>query len=241
MCLKNGLYIVVSQDCDILQTSLEKEPVIELISTQKIGSCNSDLMSGKNPRQLHIENKEQAIYLEFFPHNRYFIAREHLEPISSAEEFAVTGRSLKILINWITKRYKRPAFPDEFNRRISSKDIKKIKKVLSEEGKITKGLFVQIAPDKEIGQDEKYNIQVVMLVDKSEYDDSKKLVDIQNGFDKILQILDTITGLEVIEGSQVLSMDDVSMHRYSELKQWDFDYLSFINEEEGKTINESYL
>ncbi|MFO3278389.1 hypothetical protein SCX93_14900, partial [Legionella pneumophila serogroup 1] len=50
----------------------------------------------------------------------------------------------------------------------------------------------------------------------------------------------TIT-IEVIEGSQVLSLDDISVHRYQELKQWDFDFISFSNNEHGNIIEEELI
>ena len=63
--LPKGLYVILSQDCDILNEHLEKECVVELIHANKIAQCNPELSSGKNPRQLHLEIENCC--LEIFP------------------------------------------------------------------------------------------------------------------------------------------------------------------------------
>lgn len=58
---------------------------------------------------------------------------------------------------------------------------------------------------------------------------------------QIITILDQVNGIDVIEGSQVQSLDDISVHHYQQLKQWDFDYISFSNNEDGETIGEGLI
>ena len=61
---------------------------------------------------------------------------------------------------------------------------------------------------------------------------------INKGFNEILLLLDKIQGLQIAENSQVLSLDDISVHRYTELKQWDFDYISFSDDESGEIASD---
>ena len=237
--LLEGLYVVLSQDCDVLQASLEKEPVIELIRANEIGQCSPELTAGKNPRELHLQvGDEEASCFKLFPYERYFIARTYLEKLH-ANTIKIVDKPLKELIIWTVKRYNRPGFPDAFNSRINcKKTISKIKTIMREEAKNTLGVFIEITPEKELKSDKIYRIKIVMLVDKEIYEDEQERSKIHNGFDKILFLLDKIKGITVIDGSQVLSMDDISLHRFTQLKQWDFDYISFMDGGDGKTIND---
>ena len=90
---------------------------------------------------------------------------------------------------------------------------------MGEEAKETLGLFIECS-GKELNPDEIYKISIFMLVDK------------------IIMLVSQVSGIEVMEGSQVLSTGDISLYRYSELKQWDFDFISFINDENGKTADD---
>jgi len=232
--LPAGLYIILSQDCDILNISLEKEPVVELLRANKVQQPNPELISGKNPRQLHIKIDETNECLEVFPHQRFFIARNYLEA-QKANQILIIDRSLKILIKWINNRYKRPGFPHAFNCR-NSKIIKNIQKILSEEAKETYGLYIQLSSENELPENETYSILVKLLLPKNIYENEQQLLEIEKGFDLILSLLNNVKGIKTIEGSQVQSMDDITVHQYQELKKWDFDYISFINGENGEII-----
>jgi hypothetical protein len=232
--LPEGLYIVLTQDCDLLNSDLQKEPVAELILTSKIVRAKPQYLSGQNPRILHLElnSMEASCSLEFFPQKRFFIARNHLEN-EVATEF-LDPKHLKILIRWVANRYKRSGFPDSFNQRLRGK-IDTVKKILDEYGHNTLGLFIRLSTEKELSEDEPYGIYVVMLVEKSTYAQTDKLEKIQEGFDKISALLSQIQGINLLDDSDVQSMDEISAHQYGLLKQWDFDYLSFSNERNGIT------
>ena len=229
--LPEGLYVVLSQDCDVLNKRLDKEPVVELIAADTVVKCDPELSEGKNPRQLHLQISDCC--LEFFPNKRFFISRTYLENVQS-DKTIIVGRSLKILREWIVKRYRRAGFPDEFNRRFDSKQIKKIKQIFREGAKASRGPYIQITPEEEIAKEAVYSERLMLLVDKDIYDNESELAKIQEAFNQILKVLDTVPGIEVIVGSQVRSLDDITVHEHLHLKQWDFDYLSFVNDEEGK-------
>lgn len=233
--LPEGRYIVLSQDCDILNGSMEKEPVVELIEANLIPQSNAEFMVGKNPRQLHVELTEKNCCFELLPHKRFFIAHSYLEAIE-ADAINFTGQPLKLLLNWIGKRYKRPGFPDEFNRRIDLKVIRKIKATLGDKAKNSLGLFINLSPEKELAPNDTYKIRVKMLVPKDIYENESMLSDIEDGFDQILLLLAGVKYLEVTEGSQVQSMNSITANDFFELKQWDFDYISFLNGKDGETI-----
>ena len=135
----------------------------------------------------------------------------------------------------------RSAFPDSFNRKLNTKCIKQIKQILGNKAKESLGLFIRLASETELSSDLTYKVLIKMLVLKDTYDNEQTLACIEEAFNQIITILNKIEGIEIIEGSQVQSLDDISVHRYQELKQWDFDYISFSNNEEGETIGEELI
>ncbi len=232
--LPAGLYIILTQDCDLLNPDLQKEPVAELILAYKITHVDPQYLSGKNPRVLHLELSplEGSYFLELFPQNRFFVARNYLEN-KAATEF-VADKNLRILINWVVKRYKRPGFPDSFNQRLRNK-INDIKKILDKYGHNTRGLFIRLSTEKELPENQIYEVSVMLLVEKSIYEQTEELEKIQIGFNKVTVLLSQIQGINLLDDSEVQSMDDISAHQYGLLKPLDFDYLSFSNERNGLT------
>ena len=41
-----------------------------------------------------------------------------------------------------------------------------------------------------------------------------------------------------IDESQVRSLDDITLHKYQELKKWDYDHISFSNDNAGDTLED---
>lgn len=112
--------VVVTQDCDIVHEKKEEEPFVEFI----IGNPTDDksCKNGKNPRKLHLENKEQI--LEFIIHNRFFVKKDSLVGFEFSDVlFELTSDNKKILKKWLGNRYTRAAFPDEFNIRLAKAKV----------------------------------------------------------------------------------------------------------------------
>lgn len=237
--LSEGLYVVLSQDCDILNSSLQKEPVIELIRADRIAKCDHEFTSGKNPRQLHVELSGGNYCLELFPYNRFFISRKYLET-GRADKVEIAGDSLRAIINWICKRYRRHGFPDAFNKRCKP-IMKEIKQILSKEAKNIRGIFIRLATEKELEPNETYKLIIKMLVLKKDYEDEQELSKIEAGFEKMLALFADVRGIEIIVGSKVQSLDEITVHGYQELKEWDFDYISFLNGEADNPTSDIVL
>ncbi len=232
-CLPEGLYVVLTQDCDLLNPDLQKEPVAELILGHEKPKPEPLLLSGKNPRKLHLKlNLTEKNCLEFLPQNRFFIARSYLENLKSSETLEL--KDLKILIHWIVSRYKRAGFPNVFNERVSAK-VEAIKKILSGYCHNTLGVFMRLSTEKELPTDLSYSVSMLMLVEKLTYEQEDERKKIQEGFDKISELFLDVLGVDLLDDSEVKSMDAISAHEYGLLKQWDFDYLSFSNDKNGIT------
>ena len=118
--------VVLSQDCDIVREKTQ-EPFIEFISGTKIPTPKGNYQNGKNPRILDI--KVGYCDYEFSIHNKFRVKKEVLEKLSLQEPEKIDLKNLDILRKWISKRYTRAAFPDNFNSRLSkSKGYAKLAK-----------------------------------------------------------------------------------------------------------------
>ncbi|MBY0545544.1 MAG: hypothetical protein K2Q14_08390 [Gammaproteobacteria bacterium] len=232
--LPNGLYLVLSQDCDILNDDLDKEPIIELILIKSSDKLDPALQLGKNPRKLQIKNTDNSFLGEILSHERVFISRTELINHKSSNLFQLTLDSLKILIRWMSRRYTRPGLPGEFNKRITSKIKDKIRKILSKNTESILGLLIHLVQDIELNPNNTYSVHIVMLIcnDVS----SEVFLEIKEDFEGILNY--DITGIEFLPESRVSRTSEITFHEYTQFKQWDFDDVSYTSESIGETITD---
>ena len=118
---KHDYMVVVSHDCDILNSSLTNEPFIEIIGAQSgptpVGSDRLQL-SGRSPRRLRLERLhvgEHQVQLAFLVHDRWTLPRELL--LNEAPAGKLPTKQRKLLAEWLAKRYIRTAFPSAFDIR----------------------------------------------------------------------------------------------------------------------------
>jgi len=59
--LIEGLYVLISQSCDIVHEDFKNEPIVELLHIKEIEQAKYDgnYTCGKNPRTLHFENQKK--------------------------------------------------------------------------------------------------------------------------------------------------------------------------------------
>lgn len=120
--------VVATHDCDLAQLPSGGEPLVEVIlGTILEGEPNGNYTNCKNLRRLHVgcTSTDTAIYIELNASKRVFLCKESVEnprrALSAhqpASESVMTGREHGIFQRWLAARYRRSAFPDEFDRRL---------------------------------------------------------------------------------------------------------------------------
>ncbi len=80
--------ILFSQDCDLQHHSLENEPFVEFLCAQSIEACDINFRYGKNPRRLHVEDRDGTCFHVQMAH-RIRILRDLID-----ESFPVTDKEL---------------------------------------------------------------------------------------------------------------------------------------------------
>lgn len=165
--------VVVSHDCDLAQSASE-EPFVEVILARYLDIANEDgnYSFAKNPRVLHVPLRQQAspFVLELLAGDKVKFPKEgdgglaHHEP----DQLRLSADQVNTLQHWLAARYRRAAFPDEFDRRLNREtklrdDLAKILKPLGNE---IVSIFFDVDEGKEIphsGADEPYSLGIYLL------------------------------------------------------------------------------
>lgn len=218
--LPKNKYLIVSQDCDIVQRSFEKEKNVELIQLTEIQKPDKSNTNLKNFRTPHIPFKDNHIdkYFEIDMGERYFIERKQLVIASPVPGIMFDKKTQKTLIELLNARYERTALPDAFNARFP---LKKIKNLLKDHSQDTYALFIDVHPEEELDESEEYHIRLIMLVIEREDAHEELLENI------VEEIKDRINVVEY----RVKTLDEMSVAEYFEFKELWLVELSYQGDE----------
>ncbi|BAY10409.1 hypothetical protein [Calothrix sp. NIES-2098] len=221
----SDLIFSVSHDCDITNSSFEAEPKVELMLARAISGENKDdsLFWGRNPRKFQFINSSNQLY-EISIHDRTRIDRKHLLDIYPDQERMLPGDVIKQICLWLSKRYFRAAFPDEFNLRIKKIQNSIRDKIKKKSQNIT-AVYIQVS-DNELPSDQKYQIIITATMHSTTYENTDLREEAQKTIDYLASRLDSCAGIEVLD-SLVVSEAGISIDDLRILKRWDYDYLSF--------------
>jgi hypothetical protein len=166
--------VVISHDCDLAQ-DISIEPNAEIVVGQFIERPNGSLTHAKNPRRLHIQCEgEDRRWIELRATERRLIPKESsatgLVDHAPAERFRIEGDALKILQHWLAARYRRSAFPDEFERRIKDETgvAERLARLFGEHGPHVRAVFFEIDKGQEVEHvdgDDPYELFILLLYD----------------------------------------------------------------------------
>ena len=156
--------IVTSHDCDIVNPSIKKEPVVEVLRAAVSHTPpDSHLQGGRNPRSLHFTMRAEGrqINLSCNIHERWTIPRQLLaneSPLSG-----LTGKSLRTLVEWLARRYIRAAFPNAFDRRWKTK-VKEWEALLRRNSQWIQGVFLRLDTLAELPDGQPYRCHLFVAV-----------------------------------------------------------------------------
>ena len=146
----NDWLIVVSHPCDVRNRKPDTEPTVEVLVARPYVGKKSDSRAtfGKNSRTLHLEGQLSGTVLklvasafERFTVDRLLLSLEQPDP-----QRQLSVRSIEVLIGWITKRYQRQAFPDDFDQAVNTAKAKdKVNDFLAANTKTLLGVFIAFA------------------------------------------------------------------------------------------------
>jgi len=226
--------VVISHDCDIPN---EKEESIEVIIGKKIAAVDANFTAAKNIRRIHlcyrVSHSSQNFFVELqrFPHR--FIRKEEFESAKRDSNFEFSISEKGILKQWLAARYARPAFPDEFQNRISSKKFEeKLIKILKPVNAYLIGLFFDLGEERstELELGSPYYLRIFLVYESIQALQAREAVEksaleISELFTKFFGEPEKATEI-VLENCLAVADVNFSLSDIRKSDQWRLDYIS---------------
>ncbi len=241
--------VVISHDCDLAQ-SPGNEPDVEVIVGRVIDEANGNFTHAKNVRKLHLSFERNAgpVVVELLATAKAFISKEALLNHTPQTDLRLAPNALSILQRWLAARYRRAAFPDEFDRRLEDTGMKdQLTKILKPSGMHIPAIFFDVDQGEEVtrdGPDDPYTLDIYLLhvttPDPAVAEAAANAArdQIEKAFKAKLYIDNT--GWQHIELGNCTVISDESM-TYAQsriLKEWRLEYIS-LRAEPPQTIMET--
>lgn len=226
LLVRDWFLIVTSQDCDVVHHSLSAEPWVELIAVTPADKENGNLLHLRNPRRLqfYLNLKGNRRLMEVSVHDRCRIPRELLADQPPDTETSLQPDDVSCLIRWLARRYDRSALPDTFNKRLQPCQVK-IKKLLGKASAVIQQLLIAIDPWEELPEGTNYNATVLGTIRADDYQDTSKIRTAEETLLQLEEVVSAVGGIDI--RVEVRSESDVSLHTVRSFQLWDFESLSF--------------
>ena len=246
---KTALTVVISHDCDLAQ-SPETEPTVEIIVAKRLQAADGNFTHAKNSRRLHLEcTIDGAVtYLDMQARGKTEIKKSGLADHSPAANVVLKPEDRSILQRWLAARYRRAAFPDEFERRLNDTGVaKRIAKIVEPLGKQLVAVFFDV--DDGIEQDRKgekdlYGLRIDLLY-STEDDPAVALEAAEKAAAAIAaafreRCFDAVAGWKWIEllSCETISDEAMTYAMSTQVKRWNMDYLSLRAEPPTEPMHE---
>ncbi|MFM2346455.1 MAG: hypothetical protein RL654_1208 [Pseudomonadota bacterium] len=234
---ENTLVIVASHDCDLAQAP-EGEPCIEIVIGRLVTDKDGNCTHAKNARKLHVEFAGvAACWAEFEATAKVAIDKLKLNNFEPRTDAHLSPENHAIFQMWLASRYRRSAFPDEFERRLmrETKLAEKIAKAVKPHGELIAGVFFDVDGGAEVtrnGPDDTYTLDITILhAADPDFDAAEKAAiaaakAIQTAFqDKLLKPTKTWQHIE-LNSCDAISESVLTYQQFKQLKRWRLDHIS---------------
>lgn len=169
--------IAISHDCDLAQDA-KNEPNVEIIVGRLIESAKGNFSHSKNPRCLHLPctgGPEHAV-IELLATAKRSIPKEGANGLAAHapdQRFHLPPKEKTILQRWLAARYRRAAFPDEFDRRMDQETKLRdaLAKIMKQTSTHIRAVFFDVDNGEEHrreGLDDCYALSIFLLYSTQE-------------------------------------------------------------------------
>lgn len=227
--------VVLTQDCDLVRM-IEQEPYVEILAITKQSALPNNAMRGQSARLLHLTiNVNQVIHwFECNIHDRFRIKKASLLGLDCNSTTVLDENELRILRQWVARRYTRAAFPDHFETHLASTKgpVKSLFK--SQEAKLISTVYIAI-DNEEAGPEEDYVIHVILTALAEDLADANKRESIDDCEERFItaftsrpHIRFALKDLNASDSYDIrtLSEEDVTLSILRKYKRFDADYRS---------------
>lgn len=168
--------VVITHDCDLAQ-SAEIEPNVEILLGHEVpGGAEGNYTYGKNVRRIHAQCTGGTVgcSVELEWAGRQIIPKNSVNGLASLAAFqpcpknVMTPAERNVLQHWLAARYKRAAFPDEFDRRLKdqTKLAERLGKICKDSGQHVIAVLFDVDQGIEQtrnGADDPYELTVTLV------------------------------------------------------------------------------
>ena len=226
--------VVISHDCDLAIDDLNVEPDVEIIVGRVVGAPNGNYAWGKAPRTLHLPMIRDGaeVIVELVATSKNAVPKATLAAPVPDAAFALAPQGLSVLRSWLSVRYNRTAFPDEFaNRMRSTKLDVKLVRLLEPRGKLISFIYFDLDEGRLVEREEgdPYELSIVLVYAPGEDPD-----DAANRADEVAEAV--AKGCEErlatkeksirLKACFPMSEDELTVSTSRVLMQWRLEYLS---------------
>lgn len=235
------IVIVATHDCDLAQ-SPESEPLVEVIVGRCIDKLDGNFTHAKTARKLHVElSGASPSKAEFEATGKTQISKAELAAFGPQAGLRLSLENVAIFQYWLASRYRRSAFPDEFERRLKeeTKLAKKIAKVLEPHGDMIAGIFFDVdhgAENVRVGEDDPYVLDIYVMHPAepeflaAEAAANSAATEIEKAFrDKLFAPTKTWKHIE-LRFCEVISESVLTYQQFKMLKRWRLEHISLGSE-----------
>lgn len=232
------LVIVASHDCDLAQPP-EVEPLVEVVVGRLVPSGDGNCTHAKNARKLHVEFAGDAVFWgEFEAIAKSSVDKHLLNKFVPRADSQLTSERHASFQMWLASRYRRSAFADEFERRLTSKEFKlheKIAKAVKPHGEMIVGVFFDVDEGQEVtrvGPDDSYTLDITILhAADPDFDAAEKAAGaaakaIEKAFnEKLFAPTKTWKHIE-LRSCEPVSESVLTYQQFKQLKRWRLEHIS---------------
>jgi hypothetical protein len=243
-----AIVVVATHDCDLAQDP-QLEPVVEVV-VGRLAAKDGNCTHAKNARRLHIEFAgDAAFWAEFEATAKIGIDKLTLNQFSPRSDARLSSDDYAVFQMWLASRYRRSAFADEFERRLTreTKLAEKIAKAVKPHGESIVGVFFDVDEGEDLarnGPDDTYKLDITILhqadPDFAVAENAAKTAAdaIENAFKE--RLYDPAKKWQHIElrFCESLSESVLTYQMFKRLKRWRLEYISLAADPRQPTLAE---
>jgi len=234
--------IVITHDCDLPH---ESELCVEVIVAEMVVKEDPQLSYAKNPRRLHLAYEginTAPLILELQHGDRHSVPKaDFAERAVKDHSLALPVDAKRVLKQWLAARYGRPAFPNEFEKRLRKGKVeRKIAKILEPDAKYLVGLFFDLGEQRgtEAVEGEPYALSVSVVYDANEGGaDARRAAErvatqLRELFENIYGKPDVATEI-ALDACEAVADTYLTLADLRRMDQWRLEYVSLRDDDQG--------
>ena len=162
---ENICAVIISHDCDIVSQNLVDEPRVEIIIGRIPNKSDGNYSWAKSPRTLHLDAYCQngPTTIELKSNHKHYVDKEWLIKYAPNYNWLLADGSLNTLRSWLSAKYNRAAYPDDFNITFESKGLTNgIRKILKPSHSLFTGVYVNLSGGHNPSGEKVYKLGIIL-------------------------------------------------------------------------------